>query len=61
MVGTPQLARAPTDGDLSDQLLAQGVETGFDAAERPSMTALQKPARRSARPLLLSKQGERRT
>jgi TetR/AcrR family transcriptional repressor of nem operon len=27
MIGTLQLARALTDRDLSDQLLAQGVET----------------------------------
>jgi TetR/AcrR family transcriptional regulator, transcriptional repressor for nem operon len=29
MVGTLQLARALTDGDLSDQLLARGVETAL--------------------------------
>ncbi len=29
MVGTLQLARALTDRDLSDQLLAQGVETAL--------------------------------
>jgi hypothetical protein len=29
MIGTLQLARALTDRDLSDQLLAQGVETAI--------------------------------
>jgi hypothetical protein len=29
MLGTLQLARALTDRDLSDQLLAQGVETAL--------------------------------
>jgi len=29
MIGTLQLARAPTDRDLSDQLLARGVETAL--------------------------------
>jgi TetR/AcrR family transcriptional regulator, transcriptional repressor for nem operon len=40
MVGTLQLARALTDRELSDQLLAQGVETAFmlleDFAQRPA-------------------------
>ena len=36
MVGTLQLARALTDRDLSDQLLARGVETALQAARRPA-------------------------
>ncbi len=40
MVGTLQLARALTDRELSDQLLAQGVETALvlleDFAQRPA-------------------------
>jgi TetR/AcrR family transcriptional regulator, transcriptional repressor for nem operon len=39
MVGTLQLSRALTDRDLSDQLLAQGVETTFKLLdERVSST-----------------------
>ena len=33
MVGTLQLARALTDRDLSDQLLAQGVDTALKLLE----------------------------
>ena len=38
MLGTLQLARALTDRDLSDQLLARSVETAHKAAERAGMT-----------------------
>ena len=41
MIGTLQLARALTDRDLSDQLLARGVRDGLEAARRPGMTASQ--------------------
>ena len=34
MIGTLQLARALTDRDLSDQLLARGVETALDLIDR---------------------------
>jgi TetR/AcrR family transcriptional regulator, transcriptional repressor for nem operon len=46
MIGTLQLARALTDRDLSDQLLARGVETAMKLLNDPAMTALQ-----TARPL----------
>jgi len=42
-VGTLQLARALTDRDLSDQLLARGAET---ALKSPGLTALQASAQR---------------
>jgi TetR/AcrR family transcriptional repressor of nem operon len=36
MIGTLQLARALTDRDLSDQLLAQGVETALKLLDDPA-------------------------
>ena len=36
MVGTLQLARALTDRDLSDQLLAHGVETALKLLDAPA-------------------------
>ena len=36
MVGTLQLARALTDRDLSDQLLAQGVQTALNLLDNPA-------------------------
>ena len=36
MVGTLQLARALTDRDLSDQLLARGVETALKLLDDPA-------------------------
>jgi TetR/AcrR family transcriptional regulator, transcriptional repressor for nem operon len=36
MVGTLQLARALTDRDLSDQLLARGVDTSLKLLEDPA-------------------------
>jgi hypothetical protein len=35
MIGTLQLARALTDRDLSDQLLARAAEKVLEAARRP--------------------------
>jgi TetR/AcrR family transcriptional regulator, transcriptional repressor for nem operon len=46
MIGTLQLARALTDRDLSDQLLARGVETAMKLLNDRGITALQ-----TARPL----------
>ncbi|MFL5903831.1 MAG: TetR/AcrR family transcriptional regulator, partial [Solirubrobacteraceae bacterium] len=36
MLGTLQLARALTDRDLSDQLLARGVETALKLLDDPA-------------------------
>jgi hypothetical protein len=36
MIGTLQLARALTDGDLSDQLLPRGVETSLKLLDGPA-------------------------
>jgi TetR/AcrR family transcriptional regulator, transcriptional repressor for nem operon len=36
MIGTLQLARALTDRDQSDQLLAQGVETALKLLDDPA-------------------------
>jgi len=36
MIGTLQLARALTDRDLSDQLLARGVETALQLLDEPA-------------------------
>ena len=36
MVGTLQLARALTDRDLSDQLLARGIETALKLLDDPA-------------------------
>ena len=49
MVGTLQLARALTDRDLSDQLLARGVETALKLLDdRASSNAGATPPQRSA-------------
>jgi TetR/AcrR family transcriptional repressor of nem operon len=39
MIGTLQLARALTDRDLSDQLLARGVETALKLLDEPASDA----------------------
>jgi hypothetical protein len=49
MVGTLQLARALTDRDLSDQLLAHGVDTALKLLDdRASPNGGATPARRRA-------------
>jgi AcrR family transcriptional regulator len=51
MVGTLQLARTLTDEDLSDQLLARGVETALTLLHhRPSPNAAVTKARKRVRP-----------
>jgi len=46
IVGTLQLARALTDRDLPDQLLARGVETALELLDEPGMTAHRRLERR---------------
>jgi hypothetical protein len=48
MVGTLQLARALTDRDLSDQLLAHGMETALRLLNDQGMTASQRTPRQAA-------------
>jgi len=49
MIGTLQLARALTDRDLSDQLLARGVQTALALLDNRASSDAGAPAGRSAR------------